>query len=145
VAKLDTTIQVRARRLDVAEAYLFLTDNGYYPRSMSEIIRLVFENSLAELVPNRRVESTSEAIAILQHFKASGNPKGRGFKALSENVLAEERQYEAEYEPPVLPTNEELHKQDLIDMQDKIRKQQKVHTPDLSALSGQVVKEKEEE
>ena len=151
--KRDTIVQTRLRRVDLAEAYLFLIDNGYYPRSMSEVVRLVFENSLAELVPVRKVSNTSEAITILRHFKSATNPKGRGFKALSENVMSEEM---ADNLSPLLPFPQKpvdpklkvqmdfaevetkrlmeiapaphgdmnLNQQYLIDMQDKIRQQQ---------------------
>ena len=64
--KLDTAVQVRLRRTDIATAFQAFTSQGFFPRSLSEVVRLAFEFGVEQLTNagHQRVESTEEAMNI---------------------------------------------------------------------------------
>jgi hypothetical protein len=87
-ARNDATaaLEARVNHTTLASLVLWANKNGYVPRTKSELIRIGLELLVEQLITtdeNLRIESTEEAMEILESFGFAGlNRQGRGKRAL---------------------------------------------------------------
>jgi len=84
----DSVVQCRLNRQTLATGLIGLRERGIEPKTLSQLLRTIFEAGVASMVEQGTpIPSVEEAIELLNQFKANLNPAGRKFKQLGLNVL----------------------------------------------------------
>jgi uncharacterized membrane-anchored protein len=108
--KGDSLIQAWVDRRKIATLLRWLEQGGYVVIHMSDILKIAIDELVAGLVSQGlvdEVELTKDANLLLDRFKASLNPGGRGLKNLHHNLLLDERRGRKRVDDIAIPAKQD--------------------------------------